>query len=97
MVEQGEIIRVEGIEWPCVVVSKNQYNKSDHVIVCPITKQKDATLGYKVSVGNISGFVQCDNLRMFDLTKRHVLSKDRVSMFDMIQILSRVNALFDII
>lgn len=93
MVEQGDMIIIDGIEWPCVVISKNIYNNSGHVIVCPVTKQSDATLGYEIP----SGYIQCDNLRMLDLKKRGYSVKGRISMIDLVQVLSRVTAMLALI
>lgn len=97
MVEQGDIICCAGIEFPCVVVSRNLYNKSGSVIVCPITKNEAATLSYEISSSMVCGYVQCDNLRLLNVFKRNVQIRGHIDMKDLVNVLSRINSLFDLI
>ena len=49
MVEQGHIIKIEGIKYPALVVSRNLYNESGRVIVCPVVSEDTgATLAYPI-------------------------------------------------
>ena len=36
--EQGDLLRVDGIKWPVIVVSNNFFNTSGKVVACPILK-----------------------------------------------------------
>ena len=36
MIEQGDMLRVGGINYPVIVVSNNFFNQSGKVIACPI-------------------------------------------------------------
>ena len=68
MVEQGDLIRIEGIKHTALVVSKNTFNESGRAVVCPVLKEdKKATLSY--SVGD-NQFVLCDNPRQLDIESR---------------------------
>ena len=41
--EQGDILQVEKISEPVLVVSKNYFNKTEQAIVCPICKEAPRT------------------------------------------------------
>ncbi len=93
MVEQGDIIKIDGIKYPALVVSRNLFNRSGRVIVCPvISEATDATLAYPIGFDT---YVLCDNLRQLDLGSRSFSVKDRVSLAGMINIIDRVQSLFD--
>ena len=34
--EQGDILRISGINWPVIVVSNDHFNQIGEAIVCPI-------------------------------------------------------------
>ena len=93
MVEQGQILKIDGIKYPALVVSKNIFNESGRVIVCPvISGAANATLAYPIGQDR---YVLCDNLRQLDLESRPFSVKDRVSLAGMIHIADRVQSLFD--
>ena len=93
MVEQGQVIKIDGIKFPALVVSKNVFNESGRVIVCPVVSEDTgATLAYPIGSDR---YVLCDNLRQFDLNSRLYSIKDRVSLAEMINITDRVQSLFD--
>ncbi|MBR6452229.1 MAG: type II toxin-antitoxin system PemK/MazF family toxin [Lachnospiraceae bacterium] len=93
MVEQGDIIKIEGVGLPALVVSKNLYNESGHVIACPIVSGPvSGTFAYPLPE---SGFVLYDNLRQFDLETRGYTVTGKVPLADLIRITDNVQSLFD--
>jgi mRNA-degrading endonuclease toxin of MazEF toxin-antitoxin module len=93
MVEQGQIIKIDGIKFPALVVSKNVFNESGRVIVCPVVSEAaGATLAYPIGPDK---YVLCDNLRQLDLNSRFYSITDRVSLAGIINISDRVQSLFD--
>ena len=93
MVEQGQIIKIDGIKYPTLVVSKNLFNESGRVIVCPVvTEAFGATLAYPIDPDR---YVLCDNLRQLDLNARFYSITDRVSLAGIINITDRIQSLFD--
>ena len=93
MVEQGDILKIEGIEYMVLVVSKNRFNESGHVIVCPIiSEETSATLAFPIDQGMT---VLCDNLRQLDLKARVHSVKGRISMVQLIHIIDRIQSMFD--
>jgi len=96
MVEQGDIISVNGIAFPLLVVSKNIYNTSGHAIVCPILREKcESTLSLKIETNSVKGTVCCDNPRQIDYIERGFRLKGRVSMRELISAVDMIQALFD--
>ena len=93
MVEQGDLIRIEGIKHTALVVSKNTFNESGRAVVCPVLKEdKKATLSY--SVGD-NQFVLCDNPRQLDIESRRYSVIGRISLAHMIKIIDRLQSIFD--
>ena len=93
MVEQGDILRVNGINNSVLVVSKNAINESGCVMVCPIMSgEASATLSYPIDTDR---YVLCDNLRRLDIEPRGFSYDGRVSMAQLINLLDRVQSIFD--
>ena len=92
MVEQGEILRIEGLSFLTIVISKNAYNHEEKVLVCPIIKKEPkATLKIKMD----NGWVICDDIHRIDLSVRGFQRKGRVGLGKMMMIIDRVQSLFD--
>lgn len=93
MVEQGDILKVNGIKNSVLVVSKNAINESGCVIVCPIVSGvAHSTLAYPIDADR---YVLCDNPRRLDIESRGYSYDGRVSMAQLINILDRVQSIFD--
>ena len=96
MVEQGDVVKVNGVELPLLVVSGNAYNKSGAAILCPIVKNaSEATLKVFVENEQISGYALCDNIRHLDIAKRGYSGKGHIPLTKMILILDMIQSLFD--
>ena len=92
MVEQGDILKIEGIKNCVLVVSKNVINESGCVIVCPIVSMSSATLSYPIGSDR---YVICDNLRQLDLEARSYSHEGSVPLSHIIGIIDRVQSMFD--
>ena len=73
--EQGDILRVSGINWPVIVVSNNHFNQIGEAIVCPILNgitQNAVHLPVRVSTaaGELLGHIACEHIRHVDLNVR---------------------------
>lgn len=69
--EQGQIIKVENIKGELLVVSKELYNKTGSVIVCPIVdNMNEGILQYRIHTEKVSGTVLCDQIKNLDLSVR---------------------------
>lgn len=97
MVNQGDIVKCDGIEFPFVIVSNNTYNKSGSALVCPIVKKNISVLSLPINNQSIKGYAQCDNLRMINLKKRDHIIKGSVSIVELINIIDMIAAITDIV
>lgn len=95
MVEQGDIIMAENIKFPCVVVSNNFYNKCNRVVVCPVVREDESNMSYKIAINGKTNYVRCDDVRRMDLSARFFSVKGRLGVADLLNILNIVNSLFD--
>ena len=95
MVEQGEIIKIEGIKTPALVVSKSIFNESGKVIVCPIVEGiSSATLSFSIDDDRC---VLCDSIRLLDIKSRGYTQKGLIPLAQVIQITDRIQSIFDYI
>lgn len=97
-IRQGDILKIEGIRHPVLVVSKDFFNSSGEVIGCPI--YNDATkspLHIWISADEIKGCVQCEKLALIDLSVRGYKEIDRLVLSDRINIADAVQGIFDYI
>ncbi len=93
MVEQGSILKVEGLSFPVLVISKNRFNETGHVYVCPVLEQgSQATLSH--SIGDY-GFAVCDNFKRLDLGTRRHQEIGILPLSQMLPVLDRVQSIFD--
>lgn len=68
---QGDILRIERIKHPVLIVSKDYFNTSGEIIGCPIIERSVlGPLHIYVSTDEIEGFVNCEKLALLDMTYR---------------------------
>lgn len=98
MVEQGDIITIRDIRYPMLVVSKDTYNKTGHLIACPILPPQDGKgVCVSIEVPTISGYVMCDNPRQFDWSARGVFIKGHAPLAVILTVLDMIQSLFEFI
>lgn len=95
---QGDIIRIEGISQPIIVVSKNYFNQFGEIFGCPIyNKGKESALHISIKCDELSGIVHCEKLTHFDMNVRGYLVLGSISMYDIINITDAIQGIFDYI
>ena len=93
---QGDIIKLEKIGHPVLVVSKDFFNTSGEIIGCPIFKNSlEGPLHILVSSEEITGYVQCEKLALLDLNIRGYKKIDRLSIAVMINIIDAIQGIFE--
>ena len=95
-VEQGDLLKVEGLKHPVMVVSNDFFNESGKAIVCPILK--DATKGplhIPLRECPVEGVVLCEQVRYVDLSARRFSKLAESRYFDIMDISDAVMAMFD--
>ena len=98
--EQGDVLRVDGINWPVIVVSNNRFNEIGEVIVCPILDhigRNAIHLAIRVpsAAGEIRGVVACEQIRNLDLKVRRFSKAGTLLLSDFLDISDTLVALFD--
>ena len=95
-VEQGDLLKVEGIQHPVIVVSNNFFNESGKAIVCPILKKAvPGPLHIELKDSTVEGFVLCEQVRYLDLASRRYLKLTQTHYFDIMDISDAVSSMFE--
>ena len=96
MIEQGDMVRVSGINYPMIVVSNNFFNQSGKVIACPIVKNAiEGPLHIKLKDSTVEGIVLCEQVKYLDLKARHFSKLTSTHYFDIMDISDAVMGMFD--
>ena len=97
--EQGSILKIEGIHYPCIVVSNNFFNHEGCVIVCPIIKSAvEGPLHIKMDKSkesDVDGYILCEQVRFIDLNTRHYSLITEAPYFDIMDISDAVMSIFE--
>ena len=97
-VKQGEVLKVDKLHFPVLVVSKTFFNQEGLVIVCPILKKSNISpLHIDISLDQIEGYVHCEDLRLLDLKVRRFSVIDSIDLSSIINITDAVQGIFDYI
>lgn len=94
--EQGDILRVEGIKGPVLIVSKNFFNRSEQAIVCPVVPNASPDpLHIEIHAEEIEGKVLCEQMKLLDLRFRGYTKISELHYPDIINITDAIQAIFD--
>ena len=94
--EQGDLLRVNGLIYPVIVVSNNFFNTSGKAIVCPIVKNAtEGPLHIRLKDCPIDGYILCEQVRYMDLASRHFSKITATPYFDIMDISDAVMGMFD--
>ena len=95
-VEQGDILKIEGIRYPVIVVSNNFFNQSGKAIVCPILKSAaPGPLHIELKDSSVDGVVLCEQVRYLDLDVRCYSRLSQSHYFDTMDISDAVSGMFE--
>ena len=96
MIEQGDLLKVDGIQHPVIVVSNNFFNESGKAIVCPILKKAvPGPLHIKLKDSSVEGYVLCEQVRYLDLASRRYSKLVQTHYFDIMDISDAVVSMFE--
>jgi mRNA-degrading endonuclease toxin of MazEF toxin-antitoxin module len=96
--QQGDILKIEKIKYPVLVVSKNFFNASGEIIGCPIySVSSKSPLHIPVFAKEMIGEVQCEKMALLDLTVRGHKKIDHIELSDIINITDAIQSIFDYI
>lgn len=95
---QGDILKIEKIRHPVLVVSKDFFNTSGEIIACPvINNSKPGPLHIWMSTENTEGYIHCEKLALLDLTIRGYKKIDRLPFSEMINVSDAIQSIFEYI
>jgi len=95
-VHQGDVLMIEHIKDPVLVVSKDFFNMSGEIIGCPISRNSiEGPLHIPVTIGTIEGYVQCEKLALLDLSVRGYKRVERIPLADRINISDAIQGIFE--
>lgn len=96
---QGDILKIEGIKYPVIVLSNDFFNESDKVIGCPITNDaNEGPLHIKLrdmDYSRYEGYVLCEQLKYIDLSSRRFSKSGTISYYDIQNLTDAVIGMFD--
>lgn len=96
LVEQGDLLKVDGLSHPVIVVSNNFFNQSGKAVVCPTLRRAAAgPLHIRLKDTPVEGYVLCEQMRYVDLAARHFSKLTATHYFDIIDISDAVMSIFD--
>lgn len=97
-IHQGDILKIEKIKHPVLVVSKDFFNRSGEIIGCPVIQSSvEGPLHICISAEENTGYVHCEKLALLDLTVREYKKIDRLAVSEMINIVDAVQGIFEYI
>lgn len=95
---QGDILKIEHIKKPVLVVSKDFFNQTYEIIGCPIYEKGEAgPLHIYIKTEEVQGYVQCEKMALLDLNKRGYSKMGRIHYPDIINIADAIQGIFDYI
>lgn len=95
-VEQGDILQVEKVKEPVLVVSNNFFNQSEQVIACPIISNlAPSVLHIPIQTEEVQGMVLCEQMKLLDLRYRGYKKISCIKYADIINITDAIQAIFD--
>lgn len=95
---QGDIIKVEKIKPPVLVVSKDFFNESGEIIGCPIIgDSNEGPLHIWTSTKEVEGYVQCEKMALLDLSVRGYKIIDSMPLSELINISDAIQGIFEYI
>ena len=95
-IEQGDLLRIDGLQYPIIVVSNDFFNQSGKVIVCPIVRDAaEGPLHIWLKDDKVEGYVLCEQVRYVDLSARRCSKLSATRYFDIMDISDAVMGMFD--
>ena len=94
--EQGDLLIIDGIKQPVIVVSNDVFNQSGKAIVCPIVQSaQEGPLHIKLKDSSVQGVVLCEQVRYLDLAARRFHKLTATHYFDIMDISDAVVSMIE--
>lgn len=94
--EQGDLLRIDGVSQPALVVSNNYFNESDMAVVCPVVKSAvEGPLHIKVQIKEAEAYVLCEQLKLIDLKTRRFSKTGTILHYDVLNATDAIMGILD--
>ncbi len=95
-IEQGDIIKAEGLKGCYLIVSKNYFNMTEQAILCPIIEDAfQDPLHIAIGTEEMKGDVLCEQMRLVDLRYRGFKRIGRIPYEVIMDITDAIQGIFD--
>ena len=95
-IEQGDILKVQGQQYPVIVVSNNYFNETGKAVVCPIRKDvRPGPLHLPLKYEQVDGYILCEQVHYLDLEQRTFSKIGSIPYFDIMDLSDAVMGIFD--
>jgi mRNA-degrading endonuclease toxin of MazEF toxin-antitoxin module len=95
-IAQGDILSVERINTPILVVSKAYFNRTEQIIACPVLKNaSEDPLHIPVIATDMQGIVLCEQIKLLDLRVRGYKKLTELKIEDVMNIADAIQGIFD--
>ncbi len=95
-IEQGDIIKAEGLKGCYLIASKNFFNLTEQAILCPIVEDTfPDPLHIAIKTEEVEGTVLCEQMRLVDLRYRGFKRIDRIPYEMIIDVTDAIQGIFD--
>lgn len=93
---QGDLLKIERIKMPVLVVSKNFFNQSGEIIGCPVYRNgKPGALHIRIETEEVTGYVHCEKMALLDMNIRRYSKLGSIHRSEIIDITDAVQGIFD--
>ncbi|MCR5195879.1 MAG: hypothetical protein K6D38_06140 [Pseudobutyrivibrio sp.] len=97
MVEQGDIIKVEGIKGTAAVISKTGYNQSGCILACPIiAKRTRSSFLVEFPFEGDIRYIASDSVKQLDISTRGYRVVGQVPLSALIVVIDMINAIIEL-
>lgn len=95
-IAQGDILSVERLNIPILVVSKAYFNRTEQIIACPVLKNaSEDPLHIPVIATDMQGIVLCEQMKLLDLRVRGYKKLTELKIEDVMNIADAIQSIFD--
>ena len=95
-INQGDILIIERINTPVLVVSKAYFNKMEQIIACPIQREaSEDPLHISINTKEVKGIVLCEQMKLLDLRVRGYKKSLELPLNEIMNITDAIQSIFD--
>lgn len=90
---QGDILQLERVNVPVLVVSKDFFNKSEQIMGCPMMRTAERDPLHIMCSNDY--FVLCEQVKLFDLRSRGYKKIGKLTLAERMDITDAIQSIFD--